>query len=194
VIIDSSSIRISTLLERDLNSVDVNLELASEYEIIGHTSTAISYYLRSAELSHNNRKDIAYCALLKIASCLESQGGRDHSVTNAYLQALSHQPHRPEGYYLFSRYYERIGSWQESHTMACLGLQFTRTNLDPLALWVQYPGEYGLLFQKAVASWWVGRGEESIQIFNELLHSHVMDEIHTEACLNNLTNLGVLKR
>jgi len=36
--------------------------------------------------------------------------------------------------------------------------------------------DYGLEFEEAVASWWLGRKQESIDIFNELLTLEISDE------------------
>jgi hypothetical protein len=53
---------------------------------------------------------------------------------------------------------------------------------------VDYPGEYGLLFEKAVSAWWIGKKEESLNIFLELLKQDMLD-IYRNAIIYNLKRI-----
>jgi hypothetical protein len=81
-------------------------------------------------------------------------------------------PTRPEGYFLLSRFYERSQKWQECYTFAEMGLLYT-TRMDQLPAWVEYPGAYAIMFEKAVSGWWLGRKEESLEIFLDLLKQDI---------------------
>lgn len=168
-----------------------NFAMGQEYESLDQKASALSYYLRTAELSYKTMPTLTYCALLKVGLCLERQGGREHSVSNNYLQAIAYQPTRPEAYYLMARFYERAGSWQESYTFAEMGLAHAHNRHEPLASDVDYDGPYRLMFQKAVAAWWLGRKEECFGLFRELITQHKMDGVHVAAVLNNIKNLGI---
>jgi tetratricopeptide (TPR) repeat protein len=164
---------------------DKNLVIATEYEKLGQTASAVSFYLRAAEYGYNSRPLTVYSALLRISLCIEGQKNRQITVSNVLLQALAYIPNRPEAYLLMSRFHERSGNWQEAYTFASLGLEFINKE-NTLPIHVDYPGDYSLLFQKAVAAWWVGRRDESIEIMAKL---SAMPEISPEYSLAITSNL-----
>ena len=156
----------------DMFNPELNFEIAKKYEELEQTASAVSFYLRAAEYGHETHPTIVYTSLLKMAHCFEDQNGREHSVSNALLQAIQYMPARPEGYFLLSRFYERSQKWQECYTFAEMGMLYT-TRLEQLPAEVEYPGAYALLFEKAVSGWYLGRREESKQIFLDLLQQDI---------------------
>jgi len=167
-----------------------NFVAAVEYERINQTASAVSFYLRAVEYGGDNDKEIIYTSLLKIARCFNDQNGREHSVTNAILQAVAVLPNRPEAYFKMSQYYERASQWQEAYTWAVMGLDLANKVLPPLPSDVEYHGIYCLLFEQAVSGWWVGRPDETKYLFRHLLNDFQMIDEYTQACLANLKNLG----
>jgi len=89
------------------------------------------------------------------------------------MQAVSYIPYRPEGYFFMARFHERQGNWQEAYTWASMGLR--KEKYPELPVDVDYV-DYGLKFEKAVSAWWIGRADESIEIFNELLALEITEE------------------
>jgi hypothetical protein len=170
-------ISIEKLIEdasHDMFNPVLNFEIAKKYEELEQTASAVSFYLRAAEYGHDTHPTIVYASLLKIARCFEDQANREHSVSNALLQAIQYMPARPEGYFLLSRFYERSQKWQECYTFAEMGMMYT-TRLDQLPADVEYPGAFVLLFEKGVSAWWLGRKEESLEIFYDLLEQDIPD-------------------
>jgi len=168
-----------------------NFDLGLEYDLMGQTGAAISFYLRTAERS---RTDIQqYEALIRMALCFERQKTRDDSEKVLLQKAISLLVNRPEAYFILSRLHEKNQEWHDSFTVACLGLQVCDFSLPPLLTNVQYPGIYGLLFQKGVASWWVGQTEESREIMHDLKTNYNLDNIHLTAVENNLKSCGYPK-
>ena len=142
-------ISIEKLIEdasHDMFNPVLNFEIAKKYEELEQTASAVSFYLRAAEYGHDTHPTIAYASLLKVARCFEDQANREHSVSNALLQAIQYMPARPEGYFLLSRFYERSQKWQECYTFAEMGMMYT-TRLDQLPADVEYPGAFVLLFE-----------------------------------------------
>jgi len=158
-----------TSLSNDPFSPILSLNIAVEYENIGQTASAISFYLRTAEYGYYSHPEYVYASLLKSAHCFSSQKNREATVVNLYLKAIAYIPSRPEAWFLLSRWYERNQKWQESYSMAEVGLSFGHLKSGPLPVLVDYPGEYGLRFQKGVSGWWVGRKDEAINEFKKLL-------------------------
>ena len=168
------------------NSV-ANFELAKEYESIGQTGSALSWYLRAAEKA---RVDIEqYEALLHCALCLERQKTRDDSEKVLLLKAISLIPTRPEAYFILARLFEKLQWWQDSYTMADLGLRYADFDLKPLED-VEYPGMYALLFQKGVAAWWIGDVDQSREVMADLKVNYEMNPAFTNAVTNNLNKIG----
>lgn len=150
----------------DSENPRTNFNLGLEYELMGQTGAAISFYLRTAERSESDIEQ--YEALLRMALCFERQQTRDDTEKTLLEKAIMLIDDRPEAWFLLSRLHEFQQNWQDSYTMASLGLKLAKHNHEPLRTNVQYPGEYGLLFQKGVAAWWVGHREESRRIMHDL--------------------------
>lgn len=172
------------------NNSENNFLLALYYHSIGQTASALSYYLRTAERTDD--KLFQYECLIKASMCFDEQGCRSSTVKGLLQHAVSILPKRPEAYYLLSRFYEKendIKSWKDSYMIASIGEQVSDFNCESLRTEINYPGKYGILFQKAVASWWCGLCDESRDIFNDLLNNYELDENHRQAILNNMKRL-----
>ena len=168
-----------------------NFNLAMEYDSIGQIASALSFFLRAAELTTS--KELAYTCLLKNHINFLNQGSRLSLTKNQAYHALALLPKRPEAYFLLSRFYELQKQWDESHAIACAGLENCDFELDPLPVSVTYPGYYGLLFQKAVAAWWIGRCDEARHLFRFIADNYEVEERFAVSIRNNLKNLkGVL--
>jgi tetratricopeptide (TPR) repeat protein len=168
-----------------------NSRLAIKYMSIGQTAAAISFFLRGAERTKETW--LAYDNLLCIGLCFDRQRNRDYTVKAMYREAMALSPTRPEAYYLLSRKLEAEKNYSESYLIAELGLKLTdEPYMDLIDDRVGYPGKWGLMFQKAVAAWWIGKGMESRKIFQTLVDHHWsgIDELHRKVIENNIVSLG----
>ena len=100
-----------------------NYLLGLEYEFIGQTASAFSFYLRASERTDN--KDLAYECLIRQGNMFKSQGNRKISVESMYQSAIAFYPERPEAYYYFSKFAEEIKEYHESYMLACIGLSMS---------------------------------------------------------------------
>ena len=173
----------------DTENAEKNYQLARFYEEQGHTAPAHSYYLRGAERTEN--KDLAYQALIRASFCYKEQGSRDLTEKNLLENAMMLLPERPEAYYFLSLIYEKKKDWQNCYIYANLGLEQYKKNVNPIDL-LEYQGKYLLIFQKAVASWWWGKGMECRKLYHSLVDHHwnEMDEPHKKLVECNITSLG----
>lgn len=176
-------------LSKDPFSPEKNFAAALEYESLNQTASAVSFYLRAIEYGYKSNKLITYTSLLKVARCFHDQNDRIHSVSNCLLQAVAYYPERPEAYFLLAQFYERNSQWQECYTWAEIGL--TRTAIDSLPSDVGYHGSYCLEFEKAVSAWWIGRKDESQEIFTDLSKRNLEPD-YVESIKNNLSLIGDL--
>lgn len=168
-----------------------NFILALHYDSLGQRAAALSYYLRAAE--RTDQVVFQYECIVKAALAFDGMGMRALSVRGLLDKAITLMPTRPEAYYLLSRWYERqnnIDGWMQSYTIASLGIQFCERAPAPLRTRVDYPGFYGLLFEKAVSGWWIGQCQESCDIFIELHSKHDLDTVHRSAVISNLKQLN----
>jgi len=161
-----------------------NFDIAVEYQKQNQTASAISFYLRTAEYGYDTHPELVYASLLAASLCFESQENRVHTVVNLIMQAISYSPTRPEAYFLLSRFHDRAGEWQKCYTWACVGLAFDAYH-EALPIELDYIGDTCLLFEKAVAGWWIGQKEESKQIFLSLLKRD-LPKVYEDAIVSNL--------
>lgn len=176
----------------DTENPEYNFNLALEYDKLGQTASAISFYLRAGERSKD--LELSYTALLRMGLCFEIQGNRDQTVKGAYQQAIAVLPKRPEAYYLLSRYYERTSQYYESYTMAEIALSNCEFGLSSLIADVEYLGRYGLLLEKAISSWWWGKKSECKSLFEYLHKNHFneMTDNYKNIVLENMNKLQIV--
>jgi FkbM family methyltransferase len=176
----------------DTENAEHNFALGLWYEKEGHTAPALSYFLRCAERSEDN--DLAYEALIKGSHCYERQGERGGSARGMLFQAQAFRPDRPEAYYLLSNYARKREWWQDCYLNADLGLRFCDFNLPPLRTDIGYPGRYGLLYEKALSSWWWGKGDQSREILESIKENYELPENDYNAINEALEKMGGSKK
>jgi hypothetical protein len=173
----------------DTENAEKNYNLARWYENQGHTAPAHTYYLRAAERAEDD--NLAYQALIRASFCYKSQGSRDGTEKILLENALMLLPQRPEAYYYLSLLYERKREWQNCYIYSNIGLNYYQNNFKKIDI-PEFYGKYLLIFQKAVAAWWWGRGMECRKLFHSLVDDYweIMDEKHKNAVEDNITRLG----
>lgn len=153
-----------------------NFELALEYEKIGQTSSAFSFFLRCAERSHNLDMNLSYECLIHMGKCYDTQGGRKKTVNSCWKKALCYLPRRPEVYYYLCRLYNWNGDHDEAYTLSTIALEFCDFDSEPLRTIEKLNYKVYLLFEKALSSWWWGKVDECKETFLDLYHNH-FDEL-----------------
>ena len=167
----------------------LNFNAAVEYEKLNQTASAVGFYLRAVEYGYETHQLIAYASLLRISICMEGQKDRNWTVSNVILQAIAFLPARPEAYFLMARFYERSAQWQECYTFAQIGLMYSSQGMLNLPIDVEYIGESGLIFEKAISAWWIGRLDESTKLLNTLSKNPNLPENYKIAVKDNLDRI-----
>lgn len=168
-----------------------NFNFGVFYDSLGQNAGAASFYIRTAEFGYETHKDLAYEALLRLGLVIGRQSHRFFSARGSLTKAIGLAPERPEGYFLLSRFYEQAKEYEDSYFVACMGLAHAKFDgLSPLRTDVGFPGEYGLLFEKAVSGWWIGYKDEASSILLKL-NKMKLDPIHRQAVTNNMKTLGL---
>lgn len=153
----------------DTENPEKNYRLAQWHEEQGHTGPAHTYYLRAAERSED--KNLSYMSLLRSAICCKKQQTREVTEKSLIDSALVLLPERPEAYYLLCLFYEKKQDWQNCYLYASLGLSCYKNELESIDI-PEYKGKYLLIYQKAISSWWWGKGEETRKLYRELVFNY----------------------
>jgi tetratricopeptide (TPR) repeat protein len=152
-----------------------NFNLGLEYEKINQKTSAISYFLRSAERAHDTDKTLSYESLIHMGICYDSQGKRGKTVLSCWRKAIALLPTRPEAYYHVARYHNWYSEYDLGYVFSSLGLEFANFDNDLQSTNYLKPGAYKscLLFEKGLSGWWWGKVEESKNIFVDLKQNHI---------------------
>ena len=179
-----------------------NFELACSYFDIKQYASALSYYLRCAELSKD--ESLVYESLLCSWDCMGRVGKRPAFERGQILQAISHSPHRPEAYNSICVWLEfcgdiRIPSPEEKYHMmysyACIGINNILSD-KPFKYYNRYDGYFAFLYYKALAGWNIGKTKESEDLFVELVNNpnNNLNERYKKIINNDIINLGLQHR
>ena len=177
----------------DTENPETNFNLAYYYYDQGHTAPALSYFLRCAERGKDTHPDLAYTALIMGSYCYFKQGTRDQSGRGLLWQAQMFLPKRPEAYFLLARYAEKMQWWQDCYSTAELCLMVCDFNLEKLPIDVEYPGKWGIIYEKSLASWWWGKESETRQLVRKIRDDHhedIQNKEHFKAIQDTLIRLA----
>tara|TARA_R110001592_G_scaffold17169_1_gene72822 strand:+ start:1114 stop:1728 length:615 start_codon:yes stop_codon:yes gene_type:complete len=178
-------------------SARANFDLGNEYYDLKQYASAISYYLRCAELSDND--DLVYESLLYSWVCMHDVKGRVVFEKGQIEQTIAQSPHRPEAYFIICSWLEDHGEgsynskeelFHQMYVYACIGIHNNMNN-KVFKKFDKYPGLQGLLFYKAFAGWQIGKITEAEDIFVDLYNNHNLSVEYREYVLNNIKNLGI---
>ena len=182
---------------RDAN---INFQLANEYFNSEQYASALSYYLRCAELSNND--DIVYESLLISWVCIKNVENRSTFERGQLMSIASKFPHKPEVYYNLCNWLEKFGGnvfnsneekFQQMYLYACIGEKNIENEVK-FQNFNEYPGYYGILFYKAFAGWHIGEKKESEDIFIDLHNNHKLDYYFDTYVRNNINSLNIEHR
>lgn len=166
-----------------------NFNMGIFYEIEKHYGPASGYYLRCAEKTANI--DLRYECLIRLYLCYNYLGGRSITCESLLKQAISLCPQKPEAYFFLTQYYESRSDWINVYLYASIALENCKEKSSFFSH-IDFPDFYCLLFQKAAASWWIGKPQECRQLYHNILNNHIdqLSEYYKNLLENNLSRLG----
>ena len=173
----------------DSENAENNLKLGAWYWNQRHSAPALSYFLRCAERAED--PTLAYEALLWSHLCYEIQGTRDATARTLLQHAIHELPNRPEAYYLLAKFHSKREQWTDAYSISHQGLTFLEKNLEPLKNSVGYMGEFALLYEKAVAGWWWGKGNETRKLLQDIKNNYELPEQYEKSVQDLLMTYGV---
>lgn len=162
----------------DTRNPVINFELAREYEIIRQYGSALTHYLKSAELS--NDPLLEYEALVRIALCFKHQEGRLHSEINSLLHAIPLLPNRPEAYFHLADCYRRKEEYKESMFYLKMGRQATESAATITDL--EFP-EYGFDFVEVFTAHHRSEAKHTGERLKKLITTYYLSPTHRQEVL-----------
>jgi hypothetical protein len=135
------------------NSYTTNLKLANYYEDLGQLGSAVTHYLKAADIATDNNNS-AFIAVSGAARTFIKSGGRENTVEGLLKRAVALNTKDSEAYYQLALQYEHQKRWHDCYLISSIGLEVCK------------PVDYRLYFQKGVSAWWIGSTDES----REILH------------------------
>ena len=159
-------------------SFDANIDLANYYEKIGQLASAVTHYLKAADIAGNDRKKI-YTAISGAARNFMAAGGREGTVEGLLKRAIALDPGNPEPYFILAQFYEQKQRWHDCYMVASVGFDKCDTK------------DYRLFFEKAVSAWWIGNTDESREIIHCLdMHSDKFSLFYKNLIKYNILQVG----
>lgn len=170
----------------DTENPILNYRMGIEYEKLGQTASAISYFLRASERTDD--KLLQYECLIRLGHCFDRQQNRFYTVKSMYRRAISVMPDRPEAYYFLAKSYSWESNYSETYIICLLAYHNCKGNTYS-DLNVNYPGLWGIDYHYALSSWWYGLSHQSKDAFETLKRDYwnVMDQYHKNSINSNLT-------
>ena len=194
-------------LEEELNNyilnprdANINFNLGNIYFEINQYASAMSYYLRCAEISDD--KELVYESLLSSWLCIKNVKDRPIFERGQLMTIIAQSPDRPEAYYFICNWLEIHGEksynsneekFHQMYLYACIGVSNILFDKDFLNF-KEYPGYYGLMFYKAFSAWQIGKIKESEDIFVDLFNNHIVNDNFKSYIHNNIINLNLESR
>ena len=172
----------------DTRNPKVNFELGVEFENIGQYASALTHYLKCAELSDDNM--LQYEAQLRIATVFNKQGGRIKSELNALHQAIPLAPERPEGYYLIADCQRRRAFFTEALMYTRLGKQLPEPKA-PLLTDVRFPKEYGFEFEEIITHYHRNGFNTTRSKVIEFLHTYSVTDYHRDVMVKFMNEINL---
>lgn len=178
---------------QDSENPSLNFDLGIYYFEIHQYTSAMSFLLRTAEMSDN--KKMVYHSLVLVAVCLNRIGRRRASEKTALLNAIAYSPLNYEGHYLLSQWYEQEQDYFNCYTSARMSediYEKINKGSESYLKKILEIEPYKMKFQIAFSQWWIGRFSDSRKGFFDLANEYadVMNENYKEMVQGNITRLG----
>ena len=162
-------------------------ELGYYYENNNQLAAAIGHYLEAVDLTSSTTME--YECLLRSALCFEKQGDRTGTTYSTLYTAISILPGRPEAIYHLIRILNYHKKYYETYALAQLHLTRFSLPLNPLLKNCDYEGIHTIIFEKGVASWWIGKFEEARTIMYDISVGNYSQRF-VNAALYNIKSIG----
>lgn len=141
--------------------------LAESYRDAGDKEKALEWYCKRIEAA--GWAEEVFYSKLQVGHLLRQLGKPHALVIEAYEQAHRYRPHRVEPLYYLAALYNREKRYEEAYTLLKTAQSLPQAEKPDLLFHEKWISRYGLLFELALSSHYLGRDQESQNLCSQLL-------------------------
>lgn len=159
------------LLLEGLNNEPCNVRymfyLAESYRDAGDKEKALEWYHKRIEAG--GWEEEIFCSKLQVGHLLRKLGRPRSEVIEAYKKAHYYRPHRAEPVYYLAALYNLDKRYEEAYAILKAFESVNQPMQPDLLFHERWISRYGLLFQLAICSHFLGHVQESKDLYSQLL-------------------------
>lgn len=169
-------------LKEDPTSTRTTFYLAQSYRDAQMPELAIQNYENRVAMGGWDQE--VFWSLYQIATLKESIGAPKEEIIKSYEKAFLFRPSRVEPLYQLSSYYRKLGNHLLGYALAKLGTEIKRS--EDVLFVESWMHEYGLVFERSICAYYLGRYQEALVLSNQLLANDQLPSNVVECLRSNL--------
>ncbi len=169
-------------LKEDPSSTRNTFYLAQSYRDAQMLELAVKNYEKRVSMGGWDQE--VFWSLYQIAMLKEEMGASQDVVTQSYEKAFLYRPSRVEPLCQLATYHRKQGNYLLGYLLSKCGCELKPSN-DVLFVesWMH---EYGLLLERSICAYYVGKYQEALEISNRLLTNNQLPTAVVDCLRNNL--------
>ncbi len=156
--------------------------MAESYRDAGEPGKALEWYQKRSTMG--GWEEEVYWSMVQVGDMLYKIGLPSSIVAEAFKLAHSYRPHRAEALYCLVQIYINHGLYDQAYGF----LKTHDSVLPPLEKdthfaidWMQ---EYGLLFERSICAYHIGKYQESLNLCDRLLGKNIPEAVREQVKIN----------
>jgi hypothetical protein len=141
--------------------------LAQSYRDAGQYDKALEWYRKRIE--GGGWPEEVFFSMLQVALLERTLGRPEEVVINSYLRAHRYRPHRSEPVYYLAEIYRSLRRHDLTYALIKSQEFFAKPENKDVLFVQDWMDNYGLLFEFSIASFYVGKFQESLDACDKLL-------------------------
>jgi len=175
-------------LQKEPNNSRYIFYLAQSYRDAGLKEKALENYLKRASLQGWNEE--VFHSLLSAAKLKEQLEKPYREIVNSYTEAYTCRPSRAEPLYYLALFFRNQKNFLLGYLTASQGLQLPKPHeILFVESWIY---DWGLLMEKSVSAYWLGRYQECLDLSREILRLENLPE-HVKTCTEKNIEFAISK-
>lgn len=164
--------------------------LAESYRDVGEYGKALEWYHK--RISMGGWEEEVYWSMVQVGDLMNKIGFAASIVAEAFIVAHSYRPHRAEALYCLVEIYMKYSMYEKAYEF----LKKRDSILMPLQrdtnFAIAWMEEYGLLFERSICAYYVGKYRESLELCDRLLGMKIPDWMREQVKINRAYPLAKL--
>lgn len=164
-------------LKKDPSNSRNTFYLAQSYRDAGMKEKALETYLKRASMQGWGEE--VFYSLYSAALLQEQLENPYEEIVDGYTRAFMSRPNRAEPLYRLALFFRNHDNFLLGYLTASQGLTIQKPNdLLFIESWIY---EWGLLMEKSVSAYWIGKYQECLDLSMKILHLENLPE-HVKTC------------